>query len=292
MTPPAPMEPASDAEREARRAALTEKIVRQIEILPPMPETALRLRKAASDPNADFARIVPLIEKDPGLCADLLHYANSAAYGVGHPVETMGEAVFYFGMDNLVEYILVSYTNRLVRRSFGKLRHLEDYFAHSEQVSRACSLLAQHADLSLHDQEVCKVAGLLHNIGKLVLLLATQQWGGSLMTHAPWSDRQAMVTAEDQSYGLNHCEAGAKLCQKWRFPDRLLDAIRHHHRPLQGGRLVTLAAFVYLGELMVIDDLPMEIILRDFTPDMLAQMRLTEEKLALARKAHEAAQGG
>lgn len=276
-------EPGPDAGRDEMRAAVEERIIRQIETLPAMPATALRLREAAIDPRVDFTRIVPLIEKDPGLCADLLRFANSAAYGVGHPVETVGEAVLYFGMDNLVEHILASYADRLVRESFGKLKHLDDYFAHSEQVSVACCLLARHARLPRHDQEVCKVTGLLHNIGKLVLLLATQQWGGPLMG-TPWSERQAMISAEEQRYGLSHCEVGARLCQKWQFPEKLLDAIRHHHRPMQGGRLISLAAYVYLGELLVIDGLPMPIITRDFPPALLERLRLSEDQLRAARK--------
>jgi HD-like signal output (HDOD) protein len=266
------------------RDDVTRRIIGQVESLPPMPATAMRLRAAASDPNVGFARLVPLIEKDPGLCADLLHFANSAAYGVGHPVETVGEAVLYFGMDNLVEFILVSYSNRLVRESFGQLRHLEDYFVHSEQVSLACCLLAKEARLPRHDQEVCKVTGLLHNIGKLVLLLATRQWGGALLG-APWDERQVMVTLEEQRFGLSHCEVGARLCEKWQFPEKLLAGIRHHHRPVQDGRVIPLAAYVYLGELLVIDNLPMSIIMHDLSAEHLADLNLTEEKLVDARKA-------
>ena len=285
------MEPRQDADRTAKREVVTERIIRQIETLPAMPATALHLRSAASDPNADFARLVPLIEKDPGLCADLLRYAKSAAYGVGHPVETVAEAVRYFGMDNLVEYILVSYSNRLVKESFHMLRNLNDYFAHSEQVSMACCILARHGGLPRHDQEVCKVTGLLHNIGKLVLLLATRQWGGALMG-TPWDERQSMITEEEQNFGLSHCEVGARLCQKWQFPEKLLTAIRNHHRPICGGEVVSLAAYVYLGELLVIDNLPMEIITRDFTPAVLARLNLTEDKLRLAREEFVRARGG
>ncbi len=276
------MERGKDTERDSMREAVTDRIIQQIATLPPMPATALELRSAVKDPHVDFPRIVSLIEKDPGLCADLLRFANSAAYGIGHPVDTVSEAVLYFGMDNLVEFILVSYSNRLVRESFHKLRYLNDYFVHSEQVSKACCFLAKQAQLPHHDQEVCKVTGLLHNIGKLVLLLATQQWGGALLG-TPWHKRQAMVSMEEQTYGLNHCDVGARLCRKWKFPDKLLVGIRHHHNPLRNGNVIPLAAFVYLGEMLVIDDLPMEIITHDFTPPILEQLNLAEDKLRAAR---------
>lgn len=276
------MEQSKDTDRASLREEVTDRIIQQIATLPPMPATALELRTAVKDPHVDFPRLVPLIEKDPGLCADLLRFANSAAYGVGHPVVTVSEAVRYFGLENLVEYILVSYSNRLIRQSFQKLQHLKDYFTHSEQVSVACHYIAQQAQLSPHEQEVCKIAGLLHNIGRLVILLATQEWGGALLG-TPWDKRQALISMEEEKYGLNHCEVGARLCQKWKFPDALLVGIRYHHKPLRNGQVISLAAFVYLGEMLVIDNLPLDIITHDFTPPILKQLNLTQEKLCQAR---------
>lgn len=278
-----PSEGAEDAAaQEARRQAAMDRIIHQIGSLPPMPETAMQLRAVARDPHVDFGRIVPYIQKDPGLCADLLRFANSAATGVGHPVETISEAVRYYGMDNLVHFIWVSHANRLIRQSFGKLKHLDEYFLHAEQVSMACTFLAQRADLLLHDQEVCKVVGLLHNVGKLVLLMVTHQWAAPLRGTS-WGDREEKIAEEEHDFGLNHCEVGALLCEKWNFPEKLLNAIRHHHRPLLNGVLNPLAAYVYLGELLVIDDLPLEVIIRDFTPDHLKTLNLSLECLQSAR---------
>ncbi len=268
---------------EAERLAAMDRIVRQIEALPPMPATAMKLRAVASDPDVDFFQIVPLVEKDPGLCADLLRFANSAATGVGHPVETVSEAVRYYGMDNLVHFILASHANRLIRESFRRLRHLDDYFRHAEQVSTACALMGRHANLVPHDQEVCKVVGLLHNVGKLVLLLVARQWDAPLRG-TPWKEREKRIADEEAHYGLNHCEVGARLCEKWNFPPKLLEAIRYHHRPLYNGRFITLAAYVYLGELLVVEDLPLELITRDFAPAHLQALNLSETDLARARE--------
>ena len=269
--------------REARRLETQERIVRQIGRLPPMPETAMKLRALANDPHVDFPQIVPHVEKDPGLCADLLRYANSAAAGVGHPVETVAEAVRYYGMDNLLHYIWVFYSNRLAREAFKPLKHLDDYFLHAEQVSTACAILARRANLVVHDQEVCKVAGLLHNIGKLVVLLATKRWGDPL-EGTPWGRWQKEIAEEESEYGLNHCEVGAKLCEKWNFPDKLLKAIRYHHRPILEGKLIPLAAYVYLGEVLAIEDLPVEAVAADFRPEDMKALGLDGEDLRLARE--------
>ncbi len=277
------MDAGREIDSEAKRMATMDQIIHQIDTLPPMPETALKLRSLINLPDVDFPQVVPHIEKDPGLCADLLRFANSVATGVGHPVETVGEAVRYYGMDNLIHYIWIFYSNRLIRESFRSLKHLDDYFLHAEQVSTACTLLARRANLVFHDQEVCKVVGLLHNIGKLVVLLATRQWSEPLIG-TPWGHWQSSMTEEEQAYGLNHCEVGARLCEKWNFPEKLLSAIRYHHQPLRGGELIPLAAYVYLGEILVIDDLPMDVVVRDFAPTHLQVLGLSEEDLKLARE--------
>ncbi len=277
------MDSGREIDSEAKRVVTMDQIIRQIETLPPMPETAMRLRSLVNQPDVDFPQVVPYIEKDPGLCADLLRFANSAATGVGHSVETVGEAVRYYGMDNLLHYIWIFYSNQLIRESFRALKHLDDYFLHAEQVSTACALLARRANLVFHDQEVCKVVGLLHNIGKLVVLLATRQWGEPL-DGTPWGHWQSAMTEEEQAYGLNHCEVGARLCEKWNFPEKLLNAIRYHHQPLRGGELIPLAAYVYLGEILVIADLPMDVVVRDFSPEHLQALNLSEEDLKLARE--------
>ncbi len=247
-----------------------------------MPETALKLRVAASRHDANFRTLLPLIEKDPGLCADLLHFANSAAYGVGHQVDTVDEAVLYFGMGNLVNFIMVSFSDRIIRESFSKFQHLDDFFAHSEQVSLAAFTLANLAQLPRHDQDVCKVTGLLHNVGKLVIFLATQQWGEELFGR-PWANRQQAISEEERLYGLSHCDVGARLCRKWQFPERLLEGIGRHHNPVSGDNVSILGAFIYLGELLVIDDLPMDIIQKEFPATVLQKLNLSEERLAEAR---------
>jgi HD-like signal output (HDOD) protein len=277
------MEREQDPEQAAKRTATMERIVQQIDTLPPMPETAMKLRALANDPNVDFPQIVPYIERDPGLCADLLRFANSVATGVGHPVETVREAVRYYGMDNLLHYIWASYANRMIRESFKALRHLDDYFVHAEQVSTACTLLACRANLAFHDQEVCKVVGLLHNVGKLVVLFATRQWNEPLCG-TPWEERAARIAEEKEAYGLNHCEVGARLCEKWNFPPKLLEGIRYHHQPVRNGELLTLAAYVYVGELLVIDDLPTEAIVGDFTPVQMKILNLSESAIRQTRE--------
>ena len=62
------------------KTILADKIIDLIEKLPPIPENIVKLRQMAANPNANFTIIVPILKEDPGLCADILHIANSVFY--------------------------------------------------------------------------------------------------------------------------------------------------------------------------------------------------------------------
>ena len=143
---------------------LTDKIVSLIDHLPPMPNNIIRLRKAAADPNVNFNQLVPILKEDPGLCADILHIANSAFYGVHHTVDTIDEAVRYFGVEHLIEFVSVSFSEKTVKKFFHHVKNLNDYFDHSRQISTAAYLLAKHAKKSVHEQNQFAIAGLLHDL--------------------------------------------------------------------------------------------------------------------------------
>lgn len=258
-------------------------ITEHIQNLPPMPNTVIKLRAALQNPKIEFTSLVPLIEQDAALCADLLRFANSAVYGLHYAVDTVTDALLYFGMHNLVDFVAVSFANKMARSKFQQLRHIDDYFHHSSRVSAACYLLAWESGLGRHEREVCKIGGLLHNIGRLVILLATNQHNATL-SGIPWKDRQQLIAMEEEVYGLHHCEVGMRICKHWKFPDTLAEGIGLHHRPVYGNRLCVLAAYIFLGELLVIDDLPIDIISKEFPAWALEQLGLTHKKMEDAKR--------
>ena len=273
---------------ETDKEKIIQQIVDQVEKLPPMPETVTQLREAVNDPDVNFKSLVPLIEKDPGLSADLLRFANSAAYGVKHHVETVSEAVLYYGMANLVEFIAISFSNKVVHDIFKELENLDEYFTHSQHVSRGCYVLAQVADISQHDQEVYKLAGLLHNIGRLAIMLVTHQYSNDL-TRPPASTGEAMNLKEKQLYGINHCEVGKMICRKWEFPESIQNGIFRHHNPVDHDDINKMGAFICLSEFLILDSIPQEMLNGILPEEVLTELNLNLDKLATARKLYKQA---
>ena len=259
-----------------------QKIAKQIQTLPTLPDTAWKLKGLLAKPDCEFDDIRRVLESDPGLCADLIRIANSPFYCHSGNVETLGEAVLTLGMLNLSNFVLVSYSNKVVRSHFGRLKNLPGYFKHSSMVSGAAYQIAKAAGAPTKDQEISKLGGLLHNIGRLVIAVASEQWA------FPFGETQK-ESAERNNAGyewLDECEVGMMVTRKWNFPEILSEAIGRHHSPVKGDDVNPVALTIYLAELLTIDNLSVPIILSDFEPAILRRMHLSASVLTRAREAY------
>ena len=267
------------------KGQVTSRIAGIVQSIPPMPSTVTQLRKVASDPNANYDKIVPLLSKDPALCSDLLRYANSALYGVGHKVDTIAEAARYFGMDNLAEFVASSYSEKIIRKSFSKIKGLEVYFQHSADVSLASSTLAGALGMDAHSREVFAVSGLLHDIGRLVILLAT---AGDKVTSgllgASWDSIRRTVDQQEEMLGLSHAELGGDILRNWKFPANIELGVRRHHSPVVGDDVSLEGTVVFLADVISIDALPDVVLCKALPPAVMKRLGLTEQCILDARR--------
>jgi putative nucleotidyltransferase with HDIG domain len=259
------------------------RVAEEVDRLPPVPAHIVELRRASADPNVEFSRLVPLLNRDPGLSADLLKFANSAKYGVGHKVDTIEEAVIFFGMANLAEFIAASFAERVVNKTFSSLKGLDLYVEHSRGISAACRVLARLAGLNSHDVEAYGLAGLLHDIGRLVLAIVSQNDSLSLIG----SDVERMaqiVESERDLMGVDHCQVGFRICRKWNFPELFEKCILRHHTPVRKDDFSLEGAFVFLAHMVTVPDMPVAGMLRAVPDVHLLKMGLDQHKLAEAGK--------
>lgn len=126
--------------------------------LPPMPVNLERVMEALRDVGADEEKMVRLIQSDPGLCAELLHLANTC-FGETGAIATVEEAVRCVGIAPLVEMIAASYAGAAVQEEFRAIRHLDQYFAHSREIATTARILARVCHQPAHECESFNVAG-------------------------------------------------------------------------------------------------------------------------------------
>ncbi len=227
---------------------LKERILSEIDGLPPLPNTLTRVISLCNDPDADLHKIATEIEKNPALAADLLKLSNSAFFANRSQVSSILQAVKVVGLKNLRNLLYVSGVRKIMDGQYGKM---QDVWDHS---SRA-SFYARHIASSFHQTnkvaDIIAVAALLHDIGKFVLLSVDRSFFKKIETFQRGSDSSNSVLLEEMSVGLSHPQLGAILAEKWEFPSDLKAAIEYHHKPfLAPPDLKDLVEIVYMANML------------------------------------------
>lgn len=258
-----------------RKEENLDRIIELIDKLPPIPDNIIKLRRACSNPYTNLNQLTPLLEKDPGLCADILHMANSVFYGINHRVETISEAVRYIGFDHLVDFVSLSFSEKVIKKYFSGIQNLNDYFNHSQSISSATYVLAQASGKSREQIEFFKIAGLLHDIGRLIIIVISDEEYTELLG-GRWEDVADLAKKEKEILGVDHCYVGLKICQKWHLSDKLQNTIFRHHTPVSDD-FCEEAAFIFLAHFVSMVDFPKKLLQTLFPEDIYQRMNLSLE---------------
>jgi putative nucleotidyltransferase with HDIG domain len=218
----------------------------QIKRLAAMPEVVFELVNAIGDDGAAVNQVVKIIESDQSLASRVLNLANSAYYGFAHQISTIERAVVAVGFDEL----------RLLALSAGLSQVFDPKMAakgwdgtaawlHSLSVSWFCQKLAAKGKDVAPGEAL--VAGLLHDLGKLVLATYLPEEYAQVV--ARQAQGESCRQAED-ALGYQHTVAGYWLAKRWDLPEMYIAAIRYHHNPLRGREHASLVALVALGDLL------------------------------------------
>jgi len=271
---------------EEKRKKLAKQVAGLIEVLPPMPENISRLMKADVDSNEGQKQVRALTASDPGLCTDLLHLACDFCLGTGRTINTIDDAIKQIGTGPLVHLIAISYANKTIRKELAMLMHLDEYFVHSRDISLCCRILAELCDIQAHEREMCAVAGLIHDIGRLIILVASSKTSVRLMGTS-WDKMKLVARNEKEILGLNHCEVGMQLCHKWHFSRLLQDGVLRHHTPLIKKDLNYLGGLIFISHFISFSDFTGQIISTTLGQELLEAMDLTEKQFLEAQQIYE-----
>lgn len=210
------------------RSALKQ-YVESLKQLPTLPPVAVKLIEIAGKDNTNLQEIIQLIEVDPALSSKILFVSNSIHFNACRKVSTVGHAVNLMGI-NLIRTITLSL---IVFRLFkdlpsGTKFDLVGFWHHCIATAIAAELLAQRFDYP-QPQEAF-TAGLLHDIGKLVLY----QWNNTLYEQTledAQSESMRLLEKEEMVYGIGHTDIAYHLMTHWRFPEPLAMSVWLHHQP-------------------------------------------------------------
>jgi putative nucleotidyltransferase with HDIG domain len=221
-----------------------EVLIKKVDQLPSIPAIIKRLIDLTADPETDIKDILELIQKDQALTAGVLRLCNSAYYGLSRRVASIDEAVIMLGFNTIANICLTIGPALYFRRNlwiYGRTG--ADLWRHSVATAFSCEQLSHY--LGEDRIEVTYTAGLLHDIGKLVLAEHDPRDLKSIMELA--AGDMELVEAEKKVVGLDHGAIGAKLAARWKFPRPLVQAIKYHHRPSRAPSDADLCEIVYIG---------------------------------------------
>jgi putative nucleotidyltransferase with HDIG domain len=221
-----------------------ESLIDKVEDLSVPAPSVVKLLSLLNLEDIDNAAVVEVVRTDAVLSAKLLALANSAYFASPTPIESCDEALFYLGYEQVHRIaIAVGLAGLLNRHAAGYAMDEGEFWRHSLLTAKAAELLA-NAVPHLANPSIAYTAGLLHDIGKLVLNQFLAPEPQARLEHVIEERGHAGIAAEKSILGADHAEVGALLLKKWNVPREIYEAVKEHHVRPQGGppRLSTLVA--------------------------------------------------
>ena len=225
------------------------KVVAQIDALPSMPTSCMAVMDEVQTPEASIQKVADIIARDLGMAAKILQMVNSAFFGLRRRVTDIRDAVMLLGLDVIQSLVLSVNVFAAFDRDKLALVDLEGLWTHSLAVAGYAKQIMQVAGQSREMGNAAFIAGMLHDIGKLILAVNFGPAYQAFLQTSP-DDEQPEWVREQAVFGASHSEIGAYLMGLWGLEYTLLTAIAFHHNPAQSqvGTLSPLAA-VHLANL-------------------------------------------
>ncbi len=206
------------------------KLVGQMDRLPSLPSLYVEIVEKLNQPEMDLEEVGRIIAQDVGMTAQVLKLVNSAFFGLRRQLANASEAVTYLGGETMKSLVLSIHAfSQFESADLGEFS-LDKLRSHSTEVAAAAKAiaLAEGAEVKVVDEAF--VAGMLHDIGKLVLLsnFGKQYLEVFRLEHEKQVNASA---AEERVFGANHADIGGYLLGLWGLPVPVVEAIALHHTP-------------------------------------------------------------
>jgi HD-like signal output (HDOD) protein/nitrogen-specific signal transduction histidine kinase len=198
--------------------------------LPSLPHILVKLMEACQDENGCLGDIAAILTNDPSLCTKVLRLVNSAYYGLGGKVESIDQAVAYLGTNAVKNIAICSSVYQVFNsRKGSNAFDLKVFWWHSLKCALLSRIFAKKMAYDSPDEAF--VAGLLHDIGKLVLWVNFSDNYTELIKK--YGNRPDLLAAGESRLGATHSQIGGWLLDRWKFQSFVADSTLYHHEPTE-----------------------------------------------------------
>jgi putative nucleotidyltransferase with HDIG domain len=212
-----------------------------------MPAIYSQIMEEMQSEDPSIKKVGDIIAQDASMTAKILQIVNSVFFGLSRKISSTQQAVMLLGLETIKSLVLsVKIFAEFSRKKFSWF-NIEDLFNHSMSVSCYAQAIVKNEKLERDLISYSLMAGILHDIGKLILATNFQQPYRQVLSEAQNSGLNVW-DLEYQAFGTSHAEIGAYLMGLWNLDSQIIQAIAFHHRPAQSmARDVNLLTAVHIG---------------------------------------------
>lgn len=192
-----------------------------------VPTVAIKLLRLTNDEHTSVSDLSQLIETEPALAAKVLRNVNSAAFALPNQITSINRAVNLLGFTDVRQIALnqLFYNKLISHKARGEFDQMF-FWQHCLFVASLSRVIAK--EINHNDPDILYCAGLMHDIGKVVLETHGKVTYSDFII-ASEHDDQPPLMGEHDFFGLNHAEMGFAFCQQWDIPEQISAIVYCHH---------------------------------------------------------------
>ncbi len=215
--------------------------IEKIESLPTIPPVLKKILVLLEDPGVSLQKITDFVSSDPTLTARILKMVNSPVYGFPGRISSVSHAMVILGLNAVKGLLLGVSVFEIMQKNMIGL------WEHSLSAAIFARIIATKKELS--SPEEISIGALLHDIGKVILVMAFRDEYLNLIEKAKTNEK-FLFEIERDHFGITHAEIGGIVAKKWNFPLKLVEPIMYHHRPQLSDKFQLESAIVHVSNIL------------------------------------------
>jgi putative nucleotidyltransferase with HDIG domain len=215
--------------------------IERIDTLPTIPSVLKKLLAVIENPKISLTEVGNFIQSDPVLTSRVLKMVNSPIYGFPGRISAVQQALILLGLNVVRGLLLGVSVFEVMQKSMVGL------WEHSLGCAITARIIAKKKNIP--EPEEISIAGLLHDIGKVVMILRYKEEYEEVVRESETKDL-LIIDAEKSVFDITHADSGSWIAKKWNFPHSLVEIIEYHHKPNLSKSLPMQTAIVHLADLL------------------------------------------
>lgn len=224
-----------------------EALLQDISAVPSLPLFHARLEESINHPRSSISDIAKIISEDQGLTARILKLANSPFFGYFSKIDTISQAVTIIGVQQVRDLALAISVMGLFKGIPEDLITMELFWKHCIGCGLAARVLA--TGMREINLESFFVAGILHDIGRLVMFIRIPDLCREMIEECR-SQGRLLHLVERERLGFDHGDLGGALLRAWKIPPRIAEPVECHHNALRASRYPREAAILHVADII------------------------------------------